>query len=85
MQYRDGKQGWYVVARNFFLLLLNNSRQDQADLALQHLHSFFASLKEADAFPNPTYCMSSDKTRGVKVVYLVTKKSEQRIAQHKRA
>ena len=76
-----------MVARSYFLLLLNNSRQDQADLALQYLHSFFASLKEADAdaFPNPPYCMSSDKTRGVKVVYLVTKKSEQRIAQHKRA
>ena len=31
--YRDGKKGWYVVARNFFLLLLNNSRQDQAAVA----------------------------------------------------
>ena len=31
--YRDGKYGWYVVARNFFLLLLNNSRHDQAAVA----------------------------------------------------
>ena len=31
-----------MVARNFFLLLLNNSRQDQAAVAEQNLHSFFA-------------------------------------------
>ena len=31
--YRDGKYGWYVGARNFFLLLLNNSRQEQAAVA----------------------------------------------------
>ena len=32
-KYRDGKKGWYVVARNLFLLLLNNSGQDQAAVA----------------------------------------------------
>ena len=31
-----------MVARIVFLLLLNNSRQDQAAVALQNLHSFFA-------------------------------------------
>ena len=31
--YRDGKYGWYVVARNFFLMLLNNSKEDQAAVA----------------------------------------------------
>ena len=31
--YRDGKKGWYMVARNLFLLLLNNSGQDQAAVA----------------------------------------------------
>ena len=31
-----------MVARNFFLLLLNNSRQHQAAVAYQNLHSCFA-------------------------------------------
>ena len=31
--YRDGKKGWYGVARSLFLLLLNNSKQVQAPVA----------------------------------------------------
>ena len=38
--YKDLLKGWYVVARNFFLLLLNCSGWPCLAVAHQNLHTF---------------------------------------------
>ena len=43
VEYREGNNGWYVAARNFSVLLLNNSRQDKAGVTWQDLTTFFSS------------------------------------------